>query len=123
MPFAFMAAVVTITAYIFSKEPTIPGQARRLCWSYFCWSPSAHLTRSTRNSLGSNGIRSENSTDDIGDGNVNNRPKTFETMIWVIVLSLAYYGTKGGIFTIVHGGVHRVQGPSGTFLKEIMKWA
>ena len=36
-------------------------------------------------------------------------------MIWIIALSLGYYGVKGGIFTIVHGGVYRVQGPAGTF--------
>ena len=29
-------------------------------------------------------------------------------MIWVIALSLGYYGVKGGIFTIVHGGQFRV---------------
>ncbi len=33
--------------------------------------------------------------------------------IWVIVLSLGFYGIKGGIFTIVNGGVHRVNGPGG----------
>lgn len=37
-------------------------------------------------------------------------------MIWMICLSLGYYGIKGGIFTIVHGGVYRVQGPAGTFI-------
>lgn len=36
--------------------------------------------------------------------------------VWVIVLSLGFYGVKGGIFTIVHGGVYRVQGPLGTFI-------
>jgi probable O-glycosylation ligase (exosortase A-associated) len=36
-------------------------------------------------------------------------------MIWIIALSLGYYGVKGGIFTIVHGGQFRVQGPAGTF--------
>jgi len=36
-------------------------------------------------------------------------------MIWIIALSLGYYGVKGGVFTIVHGGVYRVQGPAGTF--------
>ena len=36
-------------------------------------------------------------------------------MIWIIALSLGYYGVKGGIFTIVHGGIYRVQGPAGTF--------
>jgi len=36
-------------------------------------------------------------------------------MIWIIALSLGYYGVKGGIFTIMHGGQFRVQGPAGTF--------
>lgn len=36
--------------------------------------------------------------------------------IWIIALSLGFYGIKGGIFTIVHGGVYRVQGPLGSFI-------
>ena len=36
--------------------------------------------------------------------------------VWVIVLSLGFYGVKGGIFTIVHGGVYHVEGPAGTFI-------
>ena len=37
-------------------------------------------------------------------------------LIWVIALSLGFYGVKGGIFTIVHGGAYRVQGPYGTVI-------
>lgn len=37
-------------------------------------------------------------------------------LVWVIVLSLGFYGVKGGIFTILKGGAHRVQGPDGTFI-------
>lgn len=36
--------------------------------------------------------------------------------IWVIVLSIGFYGIKGGIFTLMHGGVFRVQGPAGSFI-------
>jgi probable O-glycosylation ligase (exosortase A-associated) len=36
-------------------------------------------------------------------------------LVWMIALSLGFYGVKGGIFTIMKGGVHRVQGPDGTF--------
>lgn len=36
--------------------------------------------------------------------------------VWVIVLSLGFFGVKGGIFTIVNGGAYRVQGPSGSFI-------
>lgn len=37
-------------------------------------------------------------------------------MVWMIALSLGFYGIKGGIFTILNGGVYRVQGPDGTFI-------
>jgi len=36
--------------------------------------------------------------------------------IWVIVLSLGFYGIKGGIFTVLKGGAFHVQGPEGTFI-------
>lgn len=42
--------------------------------------------------------------------------KQIHWMIWVIALSLGYYGIKGGIFTIIHGGQFRVKGPADTFI-------
>jgi probable O-glycosylation ligase (exosortase A-associated) len=36
--------------------------------------------------------------------------------VWIIALSLGFYGIKGGIFTILNGGAYRVQGPSGSFI-------
>jgi probable O-glycosylation ligase (exosortase A-associated) len=42
--------------------------------------------------------------------------KQLHWLIWVIALSLGFYGVKGGIFTIAHGGAYRVQGPAGTFI-------
>ena len=39
--------------------------------------------------------------------------KHINTFVWVIVLSLGFYGVKGGIFTIATGGNHRVWGPGG----------
>ena len=46
---------------------------------------------------------------------INERHKV-HWLVWVIALSLGYYGVKGGIFTITHGGTYRVQGPEGTFI-------
>lgn len=37
-------------------------------------------------------------------------------LVWVMTLSLAFYGVKGGIFTISHGGVYHVRGPDNTFI-------
>lgn len=119
MPFAAMAAAVTLAAYLFSKEP------KRVPWSpevvllilFFIWVsittvfafyPSLAwqqwdkvwkiqlMTLVTAMLL----INRERITG----------------FVWIIALSLGYYGIKGGIFTIVHGGAFRVQGPLGTFI-------
>ena len=37
-------------------------------------------------------------------------------LVWAIVLSIGFYGVKGGIFTLTTGGAHRVLGPYGTFI-------
>jgi probable O-glycosylation ligase (exosortase A-associated) len=42
----------------------------------------------------------------------------FRMLIWVIVLSLAYYGTKGGVFVLVTGGEFRVWGPAGSYIQD-----
>jgi probable O-glycosylation ligase (exosortase A-associated) len=42
--------------------------------------------------------------------------KQIEALIWVVVVSVGYYGVKGGIFTIRSGGNDRVWGPAGTFI-------
>lgn len=39
-----------------------------------------------------------------------------DTLVWIIVLSIGFFGIKGGIFTIMQGGVYRVMGPDGTFI-------
>ncbi len=44
-------------------------------------------------------------------------PERVHLLVWAIVFSIGFYGLKGGIFTIVHGGVYRVQGPPGTFIE------
>lgn len=44
------------------------------------------------------------------------RREDVHRMIWVLVISLGYYGVKGGIFTVREGGNFRVWGPIGTFI-------
>jgi len=41
-----------------------------------------------------------------------------QRLMWVLTMSIAYYGVKGGIFTIRSGGVDRVWGPEGTFIGD-----
>jgi probable O-glycosylation ligase (exosortase A-associated) len=43
--------------------------------------------------------------------------KQIETFTWVVVGSIAFYGIKGGLFTIAKGGRHRVWGPDASFIE------
>ncbi|TFW14748.1 putative O-glycosylation ligase, exosortase A system-associated [Massilia arenosa] len=39
-------------------------------------------------------------------------------LVWVLVISLGFYGVKGGIFTLRSGGGQRVWGPGATFIGD-----
>jgi putative inorganic carbon (hco3(-)) transporter len=39
-------------------------------------------------------------------------------LVWVIALSIGFYGVKGGIFTVVSGGESRVYGPPGSLIGD-----
>lgn len=40
-----------------------------------------------------------------------------ELVVWVLALSIGFYGVKGGIFTLLTGGAYRVWGPAGSFIE------
>lgn len=44
--------------------------------------------------------------------------KQIHLFIWIIAISLGFYGAKGGLFTLLTGGGSRVYGPSGGFISE-----
>jgi putative inorganic carbon (HCO3(-)) transporter len=39
-------------------------------------------------------------------------------LIWIMVLSLAFFGVKGGGFTLLHGGASRVEGPPDSIIAD-----
>jgi probable O-glycosylation ligase (exosortase A-associated) len=43
--------------------------------------------------------------------------KQITWLVWVMVLSIGYYGLKGGVFAIRTGGAQKVYGPIGTFVE------
>jgi len=47
-----------------------------------------------------------------------NTQQKIDWLIWVIVLSIGFFSVKGGVFTILTGGVSRVWGPPGGFIQE-----
>jgi probable O-glycosylation ligase (exosortase A-associated) len=44
--------------------------------------------------------------------------KRMHWLVWMIVLSLGFYGVKGGVFTFTKGGVYHVVGPPGSFIGD-----
>lgn len=39
-------------------------------------------------------------------------------LVWVIAVSLGFYGLKGGVFTLTHGGSSHALGPPGSFISD-----
>jgi len=48
---------------------------------------------------------------------VNTRER-MHRLVWMIVVSLGFYGVKGGLFTVLGGGVSHVLGPAGSFISD-----
>ncbi len=117
-PWALIIALVTLVALLFSKEPKrIPWTRETslllvfMLWilltTYFAFYADAaweHYIKFFKIILMTYVTMIA----------VNTRQR-LDGFIWIICISLGFYGIKGGIFTIIHGGVHHVQGPDGTF--------
>jgi len=39
-------------------------------------------------------------------------------LTWIIVISLGFYGLKGGVFALLSGGSYRIWGPAGSFIED-----
>lgn len=42
----------------------------------------------------------------------------FHALLWVMAVSIGYYGFKGGIFALLHGGNYRIWGPADTAIGD-----
>jgi putative inorganic carbon (HCO3(-)) transporter len=120
MPFALVTAVVTMLAYLTSKEP------KRLPWTpvtvllvmYLAWvtfTTFFALYQEPAWSYWQRVFKIQTMT--ILTAMLITDRKRLEGLVWVIAGSLAYYGVKGGIFTILKGGMNHVQGPATTFIE------
>jgi|SRR5690348_16464060 len=46
------------------------------------------------------------------------RKEQLRQLLWVIVLSIAYYGVKGGAWFLLTGGAHRIYGPPTSYIED-----
>lgn len=119
MPFAYIVAIATLFAVMKSKEPRKMPWTREMTvlallvlWmvitSIFAFFPTLAWVEMEK-------VIKIQLMIFLTPLVINTRER-LHMLVWVIVLSLGFYGFKGGIFTILHGGVYRVQGPEGTFI-------
>ncbi len=118
-PFAFIVGIVTLVALVFSREPKRVPWTREsivllllILWmlvtTIFSLYPQLAWLQMEK-------VAKIQLMIFLTMVLINTRER-LEKLVLVIALSLGFYGVKGGIFTIVHGGVYRVQGPLGTFI-------
>jgi probable O-glycosylation ligase (exosortase A-associated) len=118
-PFALITAVVTLSSFAFSKEPKrIPWTAEIIvlfllnAWfvvcNFFAFYP--HLAWTLWDKVWKIQLMTLVTIMLITDR------QRLHWLVWIIALSLGYYGVKGGIFTITHGGAYQVRGPGGSFI-------
>lgn len=121
MPFALITAIVTISAFLFSKEKKEMIWSREtivllifIAWMLFttliAFYPEASWVQWNK-------VWKIQLFIFLTVLLINDRQK-LHWLIWMIALSLGFYGIKGGIFTIVGGGTSHVLGPAGTFIGE-----
>jgi len=119
MPFAYVTGVAVFIGMFFSKEPKrFPVTPVTIVWlllvgwmcitTIFALTPNAtgELTRTlkiqlmTMVTLMLMGTR-----------------ERIHQLVWVIALSIGFFGIKGGFFVLATGGSYRVWGPPGSFIE------
>jgi probable O-glycosylation ligase (exosortase A-associated) len=120
--FAMVVGLVTIAAWLFSREPkTLPWHplvlllAAFAAWVSFTTLFAAYPDHAqwkwdrTIKILLFNGL--------VTIGLITTRQR-LDALIWVIVLSLGFFALKGALFTVLTGGMYRLQGPAGSFIAD-----
>jgi len=119
MPFAYIVALTTLFALLVSKEPKrIPWTRESIvlllfvCWMVITTIFAAYPELAQQQLIK---VLKIQLMIFVAMMLITNKER-LNTLVLTIALSIGFYGFKGGIFTIVHGGVYRVQGPYGSFI-------
>jgi len=119
LPFVQVTAIVTMIAWIFSKEPKkFPANGVTITWLLFTfWVCITTLFALNPEAAGTELMRFlKIQLMTLMMLLMLNDRRRIELTIWVIAGSIAFYGAKGGIFTLLSGGQHYVLGPASTFI-------
>lgn len=121
-PFAMVVGVVTLAAWLFSREPkTVPWHplvlllAAFAAWVSFTTLFAAYPDHAqwkwdrTIKVLLFNGF--------VTLGLITTRQR-LDALIWVIVLSLGFFALKGAVSILLTGGIYGLRGPTGSFIGD-----
>jgi putative inorganic carbon (HCO3(-)) transporter len=120
-PFAAIIAVTTILGWLFSRERKMPPRDPLLIL-LIVWSVWISVTTllavfpDTAYPLWDRAIKVLFMT--ILTVIIMRSRERIHALVWVIALSIAYYGVKGGVFALLTGFHYRVWGPEGSFIED-----
>lgn len=120
-PFAQLIAIVTMVAILFSREPkSFPLRPVTVVWlvfvgwmlvtTLFALFPVPAMEQLIK-------VLKIQFVTLLTLVLINNEQR-LKLLILVIVVSIGFFGVKGGLFTILGGGENRVYGPAGSFIAE-----
>jgi putative inorganic carbon (HCO3(-)) transporter len=118
-PFAYMIAVTTVAAMVFSKRKfRIPWSPLMVVFMLFVgWMCLTSVFAIHPDQVGTQLLKVLKIMGmTVVVAMLVKSRRHIDWLIWTIVVSIGYYGVKGGIFTLRSGGQYRVWGPIGTFI-------
>jgi probable O-glycosylation ligase (exosortase A-associated) len=119
-PFVQVAALCTLASLFINKEPKrFPWTTTTILWlSWVAWMAFTTLFAQVPEDANAELIRSIKIQMMVLITYLVIRNKhQLNMLIWTIVVSLGFFGTKGGAFTLATGGSHMVWGPPGSFIE------
>ena len=119
MPFALITIIALLIGMLFSKEKkTFPVTGVTIVWILFLiWAVISTLfATNIDNSLIELNRFSKIQFAVMCTLLLMTNKERLMQLVWVIVISIGFYGVKGGIFSIAHGLQFRVNGPPESFI-------
>jgi len=121
MPFAQMVALATLLSILFWKEPKrIPLSGLTVLWGVFLvWMLITTIFAMYPESawVQYEKVMKIQLVTFLTMMVIRNK-RDLHVLLWVIALSIGFFGIKGGVFTIQTLGAYRVWGPPGSFIEE-----
>jgi len=120
MPFAQIVAIATVFGLLFSREPKrFPVNAVTVTLlALIAWMSFTHFFALNTQESSEGLIKMLKIQFVILLGLVLMQERLrIQLLTWVLVLSIGYYGVKGGVFTLRGGGGQQVLGPAGSFIE------